>query len=106
MVGRPGAQVGIDSMFDHAARIAAMFERVGIEMGWHTRFPRERSERVESERVQLMSAHFAGMTRDQVRNRVQQKTSMGMTREERNAQRQGTAMLRAHMVDWDGMDDE
>jgi hypothetical protein len=92
-------------MFDEAARVAAGFERAGIEMGWHTSYPREGTTRLESERVQVMAAHFAGMSRDQVRNRVQQKTSMGMSGAEIRAQRAGTDFLREHMVDWDGMDE-
>lgn len=100
-------RVGLDSMFDHAARVAAMLERSGIEMGWHTLFPRAGAQRVESERVQLMASHFAGQSRDQVRNRVQQSTSeFGMTKKEQQADRVGRRWLRRKLRHLDDIDDE
>lgn len=98
-------RVGLDSMFDHAARVAAGFERAGIVLGWGTSFPRERSAPLASERVVMMAAHFAGRSRDQVRNAVQQRTSVEMDAGEIEAQRAGTELLRANRVDWDGMDE-
>lgn len=103
-------RVGLDSSFDHGAAMAARIERAGICLGWGTSFPRERSTPLASRRVQEMAGHFAGMTRDQVRNRVQQRTSTDMSPEELRAQEAGTALLRGQglevdaegsVVEWD-----
>lgn len=105
MVGTPGAQVSIDSMFDAAAGRARVLEGAGVEMGWHTDFPRARSTPLASRRAQEMAVYFAGRSRDEVRNRLHPRLRQEMSEQECAAQEAGTRMLRANRVDWDGMEE-
>jgi len=71
-------RVGLDSMFDHAARDAQRLEDAGIEMGWHTTRVGECS-RME----QALRHRYEGMDWHAVRDAVEQKTTQEMiTRED------------------------
>lgn len=78
VVGRPGKQVGFDSMFDDAARSAARLEAAGIEMGWHTTRVGECS-RME----QALRHRYEGVDWHAVRDALEQKTTQrAITRED------------------------
>lgn len=71
-------RVGVDSMFDAAARAGQRLEDAGIEMGWHT------SRVGECSRMEQALRHmYEGMDWHAVRDCVEQKTTQEMiTRED------------------------
>ncbi|PCI07958.1 hypothetical protein COB72_09325 [bacterium] len=78
MVGTGSRRIGFDSMFDAAADTAARLEAAGIELGWHTTRPGEFSKG-ELDRANA----FKGMSRDYVRNTLEQVTTQeAITRDE------------------------
>lgn len=86
-------RVGIDSMYDQWADTASKLESAGIEMGCHLSSPgqtsileRELRRKYEGEQI----------TRDEFRNRIQQKTSIEMTPEEISQHRKGSDWLTKH----------
>ena len=78
VVGRPGKQVGVDSMFDALAVAAQRLQDAGIEMGMHTTRVGECS-RME----QALRHRYEGEDWHTIRDQLEQKTTQqAITRED------------------------